>query len=41
MVCFDRILSSEWHKVTKVIQDIGSKGKGKAKSQSLIILSVH
>ncbi|XP_061164273.1 protein unc-80 homolog isoform X1 [Saccostrea echinata] len=27
MVCFDRILSSEWHKVTKVIQDIGSKGK--------------
>lgn len=29
MVCFDRILSSEWHKVTKVIQDLGSKGKGK------------
>lgn len=27
MVCFDRILSSEWHKVTKVIQDLGSKGK--------------
>lgn len=41
MVCFDRILSSEWHKVTKVIQDIGSKGKGKAKSPFLIILSVH
>ncbi|XP_048774238.1 protein unc-80 homolog isoform X3 [Ostrea edulis] len=27
MVCFDRVLSSEWHKVTKIIHDIGSKGK--------------
>ena len=28
MTCFDKVLSSEWHKVARCIQDMVSKGKG-------------
>ena len=28
MTCYDRVLSTEWHKVSRHIIDLGSKGKG-------------
>ena len=28
MTCFDKVLSSEWHKVARCIQGMVSKGKG-------------
>lgn len=33
MTCFDKVLSSEWHKVARCIQDMVSKGKGMSTSE--------